>query len=102
MNDRELLEMAAKAAGIPEPWSHDRMAAFQYCALYWNPLEDSGDAFELMGKLKLNIKQGKFSVSVNNKDGIYQTMRVRNEEERGSVTRLVVVMAAAEIGKSMP
>jgi hypothetical protein len=49
MTDRELLEMAAKAAGIPDgewreghgicpPEWHER---HRY---YWNPLEDDGDA----------------------------------------------------------
>lgn len=65
--DRELLEAAARAAGVPlrvvgaEPGSYalypeadgvDRMR----CMQQWNPLTSSADAFELAVKLRINIE----------------------------------------------
>jgi hypothetical protein len=50
-DDRELLELAAKAAGIVpygvNPW--------QWIRAHWNPLTDDGDAFRLAVKLRLDI-----------------------------------------------
>lgn len=57
MNDRELLERAAKAAGIELKW-HDDGTAFAnnrapgYWGV-WNPLTDNGDALRLAVKLGL-------------------------------------------------
>ncbi|MGS1060583.1 hypothetical protein [Burkholderia glumae] len=66
MNDRELLELAAKAAGIivdgfeDAPWLEIRYG--YTCAIscpsgYWNPLEDDGDALRLAVKLGLEINR---------------------------------------------
>lgn len=65
MNDRELLELAAKAAGIEyryEPNSHrfliekpTLIAGGQYLA-YWNPLTDDGDALRLAVKLEISLE----------------------------------------------
>lgn len=51
-NDRELLEAAAKASGLPLEWGgpHDTQGKLYYKDhLYrtWNPLTDDGDAFRL-------------------------------------------------------
>ena len=61
MTDRELLQLAAKAAGIPlqlSLGSTERNWAFFVanggpCAP-WNPLTDDGDAFRLAVRLRLN------------------------------------------------
>ena len=61
MTDRELLQLAAKAAGIPlqlSLGSTERNWAFFVanggpCAP-WNPLTDDGDAFRLMVMLQLD------------------------------------------------
>ena len=64
--DRELLELAAKAAGFENPhWEDGPWLEARYglkCAIwsdsfdgYWNPLEDDGDALRLAAAL--NIKQ---------------------------------------------
>ena len=50
--DRELLELAAKAAGIEYEWHHGcgdalHLTAPDAPAIYWNPLQDDGDAFQL-------------------------------------------------------
>jgi hypothetical protein len=68
MNDRELLEAAAKAAGHePIQWhsqlgwlceTHDMHPRY-----YWNPLTDDGDAFRLAVKLNLIVRTGSVWVS---------------------------------------
>lgn len=63
MNDRELIELAAKASGIYGEW-HDfagmdirvgYQGGLHTDNGYWNPLEDNDDAFELSVSLGLSI-----------------------------------------------
>ena len=103
MNDRELLELAAKAAGIdfytPEggdtPWC-GRGFYLRGCAV-WNPLEDDGDALRLAVQLFRDIHFWYFdnSVSVGNEQ------RVLCDDDSCAATRLAIVRAAAEAGRSM-
>jgi len=57
--DRELLEMAAKAAGINLEWiGEGRMASCFDPASereWWNPLTDDGDALRLAVKLRISL-----------------------------------------------
>lgn len=67
MNDRELLEAAAKAAGIPGAYVKDKRVcwdegAFKVTGIYvdgdediWNPLKDDGDAFRLAVRLQMKV-----------------------------------------------
>jgi hypothetical protein len=59
MTDRELLEAAAKAAGIglaPHPFLHRRgEGALTTDGAVWNPLTDDGDALRLAVKLRIDI-----------------------------------------------
>lgn len=66
MTDRELLEAAAKAAGIKGRYETrnqcengdwiDRTAIFLRNDMgWWNPLIDDGDALRLMSKLKIAV-----------------------------------------------
>ncbi|MFE1574361.1 hypothetical protein ACFIQG_21580 [Comamonas odontotermitis] len=63
MTDRELLDLAAKAAGIEITWEHgqdfpERVELFRgHLANYepWNPLTDDGDALRLAVKLRLVV-----------------------------------------------
>ena len=103
MNDRELLELAAKAAGIdfytPEggdtPWC-GRGFYLRGCAV-WNPLEDDGDALRLAVQLFRDIHFWYFenSVSVGNE------LRVACGDDPCAATRRAIVRAAAEIGRNM-
>lgn len=99
MTDRELLEMAAKAAGI-ERLSFDRVRR----DWPWNPLDDDGDALRLAVKLRLIVAWDRW----NNND--YACIRHRDlDEEIGlqidqhpeKTARRAIVMAAAEIGRAM-
>lgn len=108
MDDRTLLERAAKAARIQldDTIRPDGKAFYHYdlnaLALadggWFAPLTDDGDALRLAVALKLNIAQGDFSVGVNNEAEIDEAALVRNEAERSEVLRRAIVRAAAEIG----
>lgn len=81
MTDRELLELAAKAAGYPiEPrteWIEvhkfsqkepERLAGKVDFYLYgelWNPIEDDGDVLRLAVKLRLQIQVNDASIEVD-------------------------------------
>ena len=105
MNDRELLELAAKAAGHaidridamhdPEDWA---------C---WNPLEDDGDALRLAELCSLTVcMNGTGTVSAcddYNKAEVFATQSIHDcGGSRIAATRRAIVRAAAEIGRSMP
>ena len=65
MTDKELLELAAKAAGIEYNPNYGKgfwVGEF-YSGKEWNPLTDDGDALRLAVKLKMRIDIGG-SVSV--------------------------------------
>ena len=60
MTDRELLESAAKAAGIPigkwvDWWIDSPEVGFWLDGDNWNPLTDDGDALRLAVKLRIDF-----------------------------------------------
>ena len=106
-NDRELMELAAKAAGIelaPEPFHHGGPvgAAFTGEGGFWNPLHDDGDALRLAAKLRIDIEWDEQPVGRTVE--AYQ----RGEESCFCATeaeadyRRAIVRAAAAIGEAMP
>jgi hypothetical protein len=100
-DDRELLELAAKAAGMP----HSDSQWSEYDAEYvpWNPLDDDGDALRLAVKLRMGIslpihKTIKADVVVFTDSSV----NVREEgDDPCAATRRAIVRAAAEIGRNM-
>jgi hypothetical protein len=120
MTDRELLELAAKAAKIDVLFREDigyfctvtkRIHEKIFCGIdtEWNPLEDDGDALQLAVKLSINIQHETlarlpFEETVN--CGLYgENSPEWCEEIKGNdpytATRRAIVRAAAEIGKDM-
>lgn len=120
MTNRELLELAAKSAGVELVRSrlddeiHRDMlikSSVRSCTQAlgpWNPLTDDGDALRLASKLGMNLDMtpGKFveaSVFVE-----ANTRRLSGVCECGpapdyyAATRRAIVLAAAEIGRAMP
>lgn len=108
MTDRELLEMAAKAAGALACWSStldewQKDLTDPYVGgKKWNPLTDDGDALRLAAKLCLNVFIGHEATGVN--DGEIPTRKFPSsiEAHRGdpyAATRRAIVRAAAELGK---
>jgi hypothetical protein len=112
---RELLEMAAKAAGVKffhcmTDWPHQDNCCVWNCAdlcdcgAAWNPLTDDGDALRLAVKLGIEVvpnTRRRVSVAVHSSSDLCTT-----SEDHGSdpdaATRRAIVRAAAEIGKAMP
>ncbi len=93
MTDRELLELAAKAAGIKlgEFWTpylgshHDH---------FWNPLADDGDALRLAVGCRL----------FEDEDFITEVCAIwlYPSPNKQAAVRRAITRAAAEIGKAMP
>jgi len=90
MDDRELLELAALAAGVKiiGEWSDTQRMYTNGVDGWWKPLTDDGDALRLA--VKLGILEHAASLS-----------QFQNESDPYDATRRVIVRAAAEIGKSM-
>lgn len=122
MDDRTLLELAAKAAGINLKFEdiyplrfvgHNPDAGNQENWSDWNPLTDDGDALRLAVKLKIAVHFGLQAGSEEPKPLVVvawhwaqtfaEGMREEadNDTELNSVTRRAIVRAAAEIGKSI-
>ena len=111
MTDKELLELAAKAADI-ELWHEDvftkglTQKISQSGILCWNPLTDDGDALRLAVQLSFIVSReytevGKEAV-VFYLNEIQHQMRcvVPHGNNPYAATRLAIVRAAAEIGKA--
>lgn len=95
MNDRTLLELAARAAGI-DPVLAEPINFSTGVEYYWNPRDDDGDALRLA--VDAGILDGNaFSVWLNYRNG---AMAIEGLGAR-EATRLAFVRVAAEIGKSM-
>lgn len=105
--DRELLELAAKAAGI-ELVDIDIIGGVyktgpdQFCR--WNPLANDGDALRLAVQLRLFpinfacIVNGEELIEVYCRDG---SVLEPTAPDLNAATRRAIVRAAAEIGKEM-
>lgn len=102
MTDRELLELAARAASLSEHgWMGDT-----YCHVVDNtwatfdPLTDDGDALRLAVKLKLDVVCGDGASFARMPNG-----RSKSEPHDDgcayAATRRAIVRAAAEIGKAI-
>jgi hypothetical protein len=101
MIDKELLELAAKAAGV-----ECKKTPIGFYLLdedrNWNPLTDDGDALRLAVKLKLRVgvaDNGLNAVAFNRDIGFY-TERCKGEPY--AATRRAITRAAAAIGEGMP
>ena len=112
MNDRELLELAAKAAGIKIRWqSYGNY--FVICDIddegieaVWNPILDDGDALRLAIKLNMGIsipvmaaKYARVDVITFRNSGVNVIEACKDDP--CAATRLAIVRAAAEIGRNL-
>ena len=124
MSDCELLEQAAKAAGIKYDtkrsapnkesgsyfglWLEIEGEPNEFTRRYWNPLTDDGDALRLATKLGLSIQ---FDRAPSTTMTLGKPLRVcvwglgwhREDinDHWGSATRRVIVQAAADLGRNM-
>ena len=88
MTNKEMLEYAAKAAGI-EGLNFDRVQR----DWAWNPLTDDGAALRLAVKLHLPVEAMIAFVAEREPDW---------HKDPYAATRRAIVRAAAEIGRQMP
>ena len=106
MSDRELLELAAKAAGRGSKWWME--SVWNGPDREWNPLTDDGDALRLAVKCGIEIwpdREAK-EVVVGFCIGKGQNMVGLNfsadfEDDEMAATRLAIVRAAAQIGDAI-
>jgi hypothetical protein len=97
MNDRELLEAAAKAAGITLMWSTMGGIGPRNVETgnTWSPLVDDGDALRLAVKLAMEIRPGIGMVTAAG-DGVWEEVDTGNHT-REEATRRAIVRAAAAL-----
>ena len=104
MTDREMLELAAKAADL-----HVKVASNSGRGLkvhgncnWWTPLTDDGDALRLAARLNMDIEINEFFVIVYC-PGELDCIRIELEikEEKMKTARLAITIAAAKAGKEM-
>lgn len=95
MTDQELLETAAKAAGMNIEWQPCGWAHNNETGCEWNPLTDDGDALQLAAKLAMCVDFMDGRVIA----GELSEVVIDFEDED---YRLAIVRAAAEIGRVMP
>ena len=117
MSDKELLELAAKAAGLTNlsycpAWKcmaeydeHD--GGFYKWDTYWNPLTRDSEALQLGILLRLDIKHGITSTGAKSRIvSCEQGFSKEFEEVMGQdpfiAIRRAIVQVAAEIGKAIP
>lgn len=104
MNDRELLELAAKAAGIHLTWGGpDKDMPRRTDTLdLWIPHTDDGDALRLAVKLNMCVTSFTDEQMVGyvvNGEG--HNVREDPGQDPYAATRRAIVRAAAEVGRQM-
>jgi hypothetical protein len=101
MTDRELLELAAKAANIQHMGYAPAGLLFGHRGP-WNPLTDDGDALRLAVKLRLDIGFPRSSDNLIWALGRHgDVCREYPKNDPYAATRRAIVRAAAEIGKEI-
>ena len=107
MTDRELLEAAAKAAGVRiGAWQESQEAFYKVGNTltpggWWNPLTDDGDALRLAVKLRLSIMReaGRSFVQVSADNGgdtcTAFAMEFLSDDPASATRRAIVRVAAA-------
>ena len=101
MTDRELLELAAKAAGVDGNW-HEGAKIFWTGSKGWNPLDNDGDALRLAVKLGMVVRQpckGVVTAYSDTPKFMATPPTEYIEPDPYTATRRAIVRAAAEIGR---
>lgn len=104
MTDRELLELAAKAAEIEIGWKDDisytGMGSFM--PIFWNPLVRDGDALRLAVKLGMRVEANARTACAVVLSPMMEPFAFEPVgTDPYAATRRAIVRAAAEIGKGM-
>lgn len=108
-DDKTLLELAAKAAGITPINVTEDGVVYGESAMecdYWNPLTDAGDALRLAVKLKMDIVYDfdRVMVVYGDGDATFTTeyfYDLPKPIDQYAATRRAIVRAAASIGENL-
>ena len=115
VTDRELLELAAKAAGYSLRW-HDAWKCFVHVGPHnitnpptlagqrnvWVPFDDDGDALRLVSTLGIHLQFATgFAVAYAGSVHAKQFTE-RNGTDQHAATRRAIVRAAAAMAQSLP
>ena len=92
--DREMLELAAKAAGELTPSWYGNSAYMDGVLSRWNPLTDDGDALRLAVKLMLFDRRIVFELRL-------EETRANPRRTDEEIMRRAIVRAAAAIGETL-
>lgn len=103
MKDRDLLDYAAKAAGIAGIKWHESGEGgwLDGCgapSTWWNPLTDDGDALRMAVELEIAVK---FTAIRSIAKWVNVRCQERYLNDKKAATRRAIVRVAAEIGKAM-
>ena len=102
MTDLEMLELAARAAGIEGKWSEWDHAYGDYRErgldygghTLWNPLDDDGDALRLAVKLGLWVHIGKYDVAIEGTSVEESCVKCPYAATRRAIVRAAAKMAS--------
>ena len=105
MTNREMLQLAAKAAGIDyHATLKDGTKCIHDGRGYWNPLTDDGDALRLAVRLQLRVIPPEDEFGLDRASvriaGVRELIDALDVDPY-TATRRAIVLAAAEIGRSM-
>lgn len=114
MTDRELLEAAAKAAGIEVRW-HENWQCFVRVKpfntdnpptgagerLVWLPLHDDGDALRLAVELNIHITISEFHRTVCHQGDYFRSIVEHGTDKRAATRRAIVEAAAAIVAEDL-
>jgi len=103
MTDKELLELAAKAAGgfvYVENMGWIEQDEHGNRGSWWNPFGDDGDALRLAVRLNVHIELHDDLVRVWYANGECVELHFNPGDKQGAARR-AIVLAAVEIGKSL-
>ncbi len=109
MTDKELVELAAKAAAIKGHffelggttgmfWLEDEKG--ESIGKSWSPLLNDGDALKLAVRLGIVISPGEIDTACGGWSDIGEQIYEDHGNDPYAATRRVIVRAAAEIGKT--
>lgn len=102
MTDRELLDLAAKAAGITYMVSCSKQGLHISSAVWWNPLQDDGDCARMEASLGISLMWYSTAVRAYCHPIVADEPLEKRGGDRQKARRYAATRLAAEIAKAMP
>jgi hypothetical protein len=103
MKDREMLELAAAAAGFSDYFDGMIVSSPTDTFHIWNPITDDGDAMRLAVRLRIPVTFpfGEETVRTRYGEDGTEPIYLPLGRDPYAATRRSIVLASAEIGKSL-